>query len=106
MFLNILYSSVLEGCMLEENVVFVMNGDVNVVLVYVKVYWEIVGFDWLFDFVCGVKVMGVGFLFYVGDGVKIVWVLLYFFLDEVGKNGYLEVNLLIFVNVVSVIVIG
>jgi seryl-tRNA synthetase len=103
---NIPHSSVPEGRTPEENVVFATNGDVNAVSAHAKAHWEIAGFDRLFDFARGAKVTGAGFPFYVGDGAKIVRALLHFFLDEAGKNGYLEVNPPIFVNAASATATG
>ncbi|MGC4073853.1 MAG: serine--tRNA ligase [Nibricoccus sp.] len=103
---NLPHSSVPEGRTPEENVVFATNGDVNAVSAHAKAHWEIAGFDRLFDFARGAKVTGAGFPFYVGDGAKIVRALLHFFLDEAGKNGYLEVNPPIFVNAASATATG
>ena len=103
---NLPHSSVPEGRTPEENLVFATNGDVNDVSAHAKAHWEIVGFDRLFDFARGAKVTGAGFPFYVGDGAKIVRALLHFFLDEAGKNGYLEVNPPIFVNAASATATG
>jgi len=103
---NLPHSSVPEGRTPEENLVFATNGDVNDVSAHAKAHWEIAGFDRLFDFARGAKVTGAGFPFYVGDGAKIVRALLHFFLDEAGKNGYLEVNPPIFVNAASATATG
>jgi seryl-tRNA synthetase len=103
---NLPHSSVPEGRTPEENVVFATNGDVNDVSAHAKAHWEIAGFDRLFDFARGAKVTGAGFPFYVGDGAKIVRALLHFFLNEAGKNGYLEVNPPIFVNAASATATG
>jgi seryl-tRNA synthetase len=79
---NLPHSSVPEGRMPEENVVFSTHGSIDSLSPVAKAHWEIPGFDHLFDFGRGAKVTGAGFPFYVGDGARLVRALLNFFLEE------------------------
>ena len=103
---NLPHSSVPEGHLPEDNVVFARHGDVAALSPHTLPHWEIVGFDKLFDFARGSKVTGAGFPFYIGDGARIVRALIHFFLDENTKAGYVEVNPPIFVNAASATATG
>jgi seryl-tRNA synthetase len=103
---NLPHSSVPEGRMPEENVVFSTHGSIDSLSPVAKAHWEIPGFDHLFDFGRGAKVTGAGFPFYVGDGARLVRALLNFFLEEAAAAGYLEVSPPILVNAASATATG
>ena len=103
---NLPHASVPEGRTPADNVVASTHGDPATVGANAKPHWEIPGFDKLFDFARGAKVTGAGFPFFIGDGAKLVRALLYFFLEEDGKAGYIEVSPPIFVNAASATATG
>jgi len=102
---NLPHASVPEGRTPEDNVVHATHGAAEGPP-HARPHWEIPGFERLFDFARGAKVTGAGFPFYVGDGARLVRVLLQFFLDEAGRAGYVEVNPPIFVNAASATAVG
>ncbi len=69
-------------------------------------HWEIPWFNRIVDFARGGKVTGAGFPFFVGDGARLVRALIQFFLEEAGRNGYVEVNPPLFVNAASATAVG
>lgn len=105
-FLNVGYELILVGVFEEDNVFVCIVGDKLEFGFEVVVYWD-VGFEFgVFDFECGVKIIGVCFIVYCGFGVCFECVLVNFMFDLYGKVGYVEMLLLFFVNEVSMFGFG
>ena len=64
-------------------------------------HWELTDKYDIIDFELGVKITGAGFPVYKGQGAKLQRALINFFLDEVEKAGYLEVQPPILINEAS-----
>ena len=103
---NIPHESVPDGKSEDENQVVSTWGEVEGDFPNALPHYDIPWFDQLIDFPRGVKVVGAGFPFYVGQMSQLVRALINFFLEEGGKNGYQEVHSPIVVNAASATATG
>lgn len=94
---NIPDESVPVGATPEENVTVAQWGSL-LEKEWRKPHWELAEEHHWIDFKRGVKVTGAGFPFYVGDFARLQRALIQFFLDEAGRNGYIELQAPYFVN--------
>lgn len=97
-FFNILVDDVLFGVDEDENVEVCCWGIFCEFDFEIKVYWDLGESFGIFDWECGVKVIGFCFFFYKGLGVCLECVIYSFMLDEYVKEGYIEVIFFYMVN--------
>ena len=96
---NVPHASVPEGRDAEANVEVARWGTPRTFDFTPKPHWEIAAALGIVDFERGPKLAGSGFPLFVGDGAKLVRVLIDFMLDlHVEKHGYLEMHPAIAIN--------
>ena len=103
---NIPHESVPDGKSEDDNQVVSTWGEVEGDFPNALPHYDIPWFDQLIDFPRGVKVVGAGFPFYLGQMSQLVRALINFFLEEGGANGYREVHSPIVVNAASATATG
>ena len=103
---NIPHESVPDGKSEDENQVVSTWGEVEGDFPNALPHYDIPWFDQLIDFHRGVKVVGAGFPFYIGQMSQLVRALINFFLEEGGANGYRELHSPIVVNAASATATG
>lgn len=94
---NVAHPSVPVGHTEEENEVFASWGEPNKDE-WRKPHWEITEKHGWVDFERGVKVTGAGFPFYVGGVAQLQRALINYFINEAGKEGFVELQAPYFVN--------
>ncbi len=94
---NVPHPSVPVGHTEEENEVFASWGEPNKDE-WRKPHWEITEKHGWVDFERGVKVTGAGFPFYVGGVAQLQRALINYFINEAGKEGFVELQAPYFVN--------
>jgi len=96
---NVPHASVPEGRDAEANVEVARWGTPRTFDFTPKPHWELAAALGIVDFERGPKLAGSGFPLFVGDGAKLVRVLIDFMLDlHVEKHGYLEMHPAIVIN--------
>jgi len=103
---NIPHESVPDGGSEKENQVVATWGETERDFPHAIPHYDIPWFEKMIDFPRGVKVVGAGFPFYLGEMSQLVRALINFFLEEGGKNGYQEVHSPIVVNAASATATG
>ncbi len=94
---NVPHPSVPVGYTDEENEVFASWGEPNKDE-WRKPHWELTERHGWVDFERGVKVTGAGFPFYVGGVAQLQRALINYFINEAGKEGFVELQAPYFVN--------
>jgi len=94
---NVPHPSVPVGHTDEENEVFASWGEPNKDE-WRKPHWELTERHGWVDFERGVKVTGAGFPFYVGGVAQLQRALINYFINEAGKEGFVELQAPYFVN--------
>jgi len=87
---NIPHASVPVGHTPAENQVVATWGEPPVIDFEMLPHWELMERLNIIDFARGTKITGAGFPVYVGKGAQLERALINFFLDEAGKQGYVE----------------
>ena len=103
---NLPHQSVPDGKDESDNETISTWGDAEGDFPHAVPHYDIPWFEKMIDFPRGVKVVGAGFPFYLGDMSKLVRALINFFLEEAGSNGYAEIHSPIVVNAASATATG
>jgi len=103
---NMPHESVPDGNSENDNQTVSTWGEVEGDYPHATPHYDIPWFEKMIDFPRGVKVVGAGFPFYLGEMSQLVRALINFFLEEGGKNGYREVHSPIVVNAASAMATG
>jgi len=98
---NLPHGSVKSGISSEDNEIVHTSGKTDVVSDGALPHWDLAKKYDLIDFELGNKISGAGFPVYKGKGAKLQRALINFFLDEAGKQGYLEIEPPIMINEAS-----
>lgn len=94
---NVAHPSVPIGHSEEDNQVYGTWGSPDTQS-WLKPHWDILERHGWLDFERGVKVTGAGFPFYLGPLAQLQRALIYFFIDEANKAGYIEMQAPYFIN--------
>lgn len=94
---NVAHPSVPIGHSEEDNQVYGTWGSPHTQS-WLKPHWDILERHGWLDFERGVKVTGAGFPFYLGPLAQLQRALIYFFIDEANKAGYIEMQAPYFIN--------
>ena len=103
---NLPHQSVPDGKDESDNETVSTWGDAEGDFPHAVPHYDIPWFEKMIDFPRGVKVVGAGFPFYLGEMSKVVRALINFFLEEAGSNGYAEIHSPIVVNSASATATG
>ena len=98
---NIPHTSVPVGGGADDNEIVRSGGEVFKPVEGALPHWELTKKFDIIDFELGVKITGAGFPVYKGKGAKLQRALINFFLDEAGKQGFVEVQPPVVVNEAS-----
>jgi seryl-tRNA synthetase len=89
---NVPYAGVPKGLTAADNVVEKTGGPMPDLPADALPHWELAKKYGIIDFDLGVKITGAGFPVYIGKGARLQRALIQFFLDEAGKDGYVEIE--------------
>ncbi|MDY0279579.1 MAG: serine--tRNA ligase [Salinivirgaceae bacterium] len=95
---NIPHVSVPAGGGADDNEIIRSGGEIVKSIDGALPHWELTKKYDIIDFELGVKITGAGFPVYKGKGARLQRALINFFLDEAGKQGFMEVQPPIVVN--------
>lgn len=90
----------------EDNVVVLQKGEMPALSENAKPHWELCSEYDIIDFELGNKITGAGFPLYKKKGARLQRALINFFLDEVARDGFTEVQPPLMVNESSALATG